>query len=387
MILVKDAVKKLIDYYTSSSSAKKRLGEVLSGEKSFKEINLQPPTGNSALKDTGAFYRFIQDWRNFRNQNAVVYKSITFRFAEDKQDIPSKLVIHDINEFLELLPKSTATTLQNFLETVQQLSLVWPQCDKGNFYSLINDLWELDKDTVNKLCTVLPQLKKGMGKNFYLRALPIQHIDTKFLEKNDKLILSILKAALPIEAAPNDNLEYWLGVLQKPAGFVYVRTCQNSGFGVIQVCASDLINTELPGTKILVVENIQSGYMVPNFPDTTIIFGCGNNLAWSTAKWLKQKDVLYWGDVDSWGFAMLERFRRNAGIDVKSIMMDKETIINHPKEMVHEPESTEVDLSSSFLTAMEIEAIQILKQSYLNRLEQEKIHQDYVLNQLGRILG
>ena len=60
----------------------------------------------------------------------------------------------------------------------------------------------------------LPQLKRGIGKDCYLRAIPIEHIDTKFIEKYDKVILSILRTlSLCTE---DESLEDYLKVESKP---------------------------------------------------------------------------------------------------------------------------------------------------------------------------
>ncbi len=59
--------------------------------------------------------------------------------------------------------------------------------------------------------------------------------------------------------------------------------------------------------------------------------------------WLARRRVLYWGDIDTHGFAMLDRFR---GVfpDTVSLMMDRETLLAHRRMWVEEPEQCALEL-------------------------------------------
>lgn len=63
-------------------------------------------------------------------------------------------------------------------------------------------------------------------------------------------------------------------------------------------------------------------------------------------RWIaNKKQVIYWGDLDSWGFKMLQDFRLNSKVKVDSMLMDLKTIqtTGNEKKMVHEKESFEFE--------------------------------------------
>jgi hypothetical protein len=51
--------------------------------------------------------------------------------------------------------------------------------------------------------------------------------------------------------------------------------------------------------------------------------------------WLKERTVRYWGDIDTHGFAMLDRLR-SALPNVASLLMDTETLLSHRRLWVVE---------------------------------------------------
>lgn len=135
---------------------------------------------------------------------------------------------------------------------------------------------------------------------------------------------------------------------------------------------------ELPATNILVVENIQSGLGLPRLNDTIAVFGGGNNVAWMDAEWLKKKRVAYWGDIDTWGLAILSDVRAKH-TEVTSMMMDVETILRFEELMV--AEEKHVDTCPAMLNAAERALFFGLKAGRFRtaRLEQERISPDYIL--------
>lgn len=95
---------------------------------------------------------------------------------------------------------------------------------------------------------------------------------------------------------------------------------------------------------MLVVENEISYLAFPGVPDAVAIFGEGFGLATlERVRWLHDKELVYWGDIDTHGFVMLDRLRTGFPT-VRSILMDHETLLAHPTQLVKEPEPTNVPL-------------------------------------------
>ena len=96
----------------------------------------------------------------------------------------------------------------------------------------------------------------------------------------------------------------------------------------------------LPQRRVLVVENEASYLGLPELADTLIIFGSG--IALTTLKavtWPAEGELLSWGDVDTYGFAILDQLRTRFD-HVRSILMDHHTLLAHRRQWVIEPRPT-----------------------------------------------
>ncbi|MBR2262038.1 MAG: DUF2399 domain-containing protein [Paludibacteraceae bacterium] len=94
-------------------------------------------------------------------------------------------------------------------------------------------------------------------------------------------------------------------------------------------------------------------------------------------KWLNNKHIYYWGDIDAQGFEILSQVRTYFPA-TQSFMMDKETFerFNENDKGTKSNVATELNLSKE-----ELELYDYLKDNDL-RLEQEKIPFEYVIKNI-----
>ncbi len=250
-----------------------------------------------------------------------------------------------------------------------------------------NRLEKMDKQTIDKLVTVLPQLHPKCGQGYYLRALPLIGVDTKFVETQQTLLTALLDSLHEKTVSAAGGLLSWLGCLEAPTDWLGVRPLcphaqqQLGRLPILQLPSDVLINTSLPSKRILIVENKQSGLALPPLADTIAVFGGGLNVAWVKAVWLRDKQVGYWGDIDTWGLAILSEVRKWLP-HVCALMMDKDTLLTHRTQITHEP--TPAPVCPENLTAEEMALFDALTQGEWaeSRLEQEYLHADYIATTL-----
>jgi hypothetical protein len=105
-----------------------------------------------------------------------------------------------------------------------------------------------------------------------------------------------------------------------------------------------------------------------------VVFGAG--YCWDAlapATWLNRCGVHYWGDIDTHGFAILDRLRSHFP-HVVSFLMDRETLMAHREHWGEEPEPLEQALTR--LTVEEAALYDELRRGSLQprlRLEQERV--------------
>ena len=94
------------------------------------------------------------------------------------------------------------------------------------------------------------------------------------------------------------------------------------------------------------------------------------------AKWLERTKIIYWGDLDTHGLAILSQFRCELPrADVRSALMDPQTLLRYRRLWVDEGSPKKGQLPK--LTDLEQTALEMLRsedsEAYHKRLEQERI--------------
>ncbi|WP_368873635.1 Wadjet anti-phage system protein JetD domain-containing protein [Shewanella algae] len=401
-LLQQDAVEVLRTKYWNNT---KTLKSLLIGNTGFPiQISLKPPKGNAALNNISHFQEFVDSWKSFCEQPGyesiqvnVRWERVMFRSISEQQ-VPTYLTIPDISSLGRMLGDVEEQQLKDWhsriasifdsLSTELAKRIVYPirsTYERELFSTLIANLEILSgfsKLELELLVKLIPQLHKGMGRGSYLRALPVIFVDTKFVEKNLKLIESVTAAIIDCSAKEMGLLS-WLDCRDKPKDWLLVKPlCKNAadalgGLPLLRMSSETLLNFELPAKNILVIENEQSCLSLDSIPDTIAVSGGGKNVSWMRANWLAKKRVGYWGDVDSDGLSILSDVRSKLSTIIP-LMMDSETIETYRERMVAEHECTVKDPVG--LTVAELALFRALRNGdyVYKRLEQERLPLDYV---------
>ncbi len=358
----------------------------LLGERPFPiTINLRPPSGRQALDDLAGFHAFIDAWQAWPKQNQLTWQQIQYAQLGEKR-VPSQLTLDAIQALIEFIGDDAKKRSQQWQQRISPILGVSQEL----YPMLIQQLKKLESlglDEAQMIAQLLPQLSQGMGRGGYLRALPVIGVDTKFMESHQSFITSLLDVLHDGAISEHGGLMAWLDCIEVPGAWLLVRplcpatTQAMGGVSILRMPTEMLLSTPLPGERLIVVENDQSGYALPALPNTVAVIGGGRNLAWMEANWLRQKRVGYWGDLDSWGFLFLSEARQHQP-HVESLLMDRETLLSHRKRMVQEPES--YPGLPECLTGAEQMVLQEIRDGVHGntRLEQERLSADHILNRL-----
>jgi hypothetical protein len=101
------------------------------------------------------------------------------------------------------------------------------------------------------------------------------------------------------------------------------------GLSDLQIPAHDFSRLHLDVQKVFITENDINGLAFPDVTKAMVIFGLGYGFdRLAKSDWLHDKEIYYWGDIDTHGFAMLDQFR---GLfpQTDSILMDEATLMDH----------------------------------------------------------
>lgn len=131
-------------------------------------------------------------------------------------------------------------------------------------------------------------------------------------------------------------------------------------------------------------ENRQSIVALPDMPGVVAVHGGGYAVSeLHHLVWARDLPVLYWGDLDADGFAILNRLRHHHD-RVVSVLMDRDTLEEHLALAVPGPPSSEVVLDR--LDDGEREVVAHLHALGDLRLEQERLAWPWVAEHLSSAL-
>ena len=230
----------------------------------------------------------------------------------------------------------------------------------------------------------------------YLRQLDLAGVDTKFIEGRRALLAELLDIVLPPEAldpgaAGQRSFEQRYGLASKPSQVrfrILDPRLSIQGLTDLAVPAREFASLDLPVKRVFITENEINGLAFPDVPGSLVIFGLGYGLdRLSEVRWLHKRTLHYWGDIDTYGFHILDRLRVLFPA-AQSFLMDRETLLEHAPLWVRESNPYDGELPR--LTAAERALYDDLRHHRLGervRLEQERIPYGWLQRALGSMLS
>lgn len=311
--------------------------------------------------------RFSLEFRTLRGRNLGVNR------------VPARMRIDSFEQLCDLLNRTTEVrALDSLLEQTRQRIPSASSWLAGHPLVALNyrDVWD-------KVLTTVEWITTHENRGLYLRQIDVPGVDTKFVERHQKLLDELLTTVLPPDhidhSWPRADFTHRFGFLAKP-GYTRFRLLGRnlSGFpsGVTELMlrTDELAELALDVTTAFVVENEVTYLAFPEVADSIVVFGSGFALTTlGDLPWLQDMKIVYWGDIDTHGFDILNRLRGRFE-SVRSMLMDADTLLAHTEQWVVEPAPTSRALP--YLTADEASLYRDLVEGLHGpriRLEQERV--------------
>jgi hypothetical protein len=194
------------------------------------------------------------------------------------------------------------------------------------------------------ILSILRWFRENPNSRLYLRQIDIVNVDTKFIETRKPLLAELLEIILTKHDTIDGcdipgSFEERYGLRGKPSRIrfrILDRGSTIDGLSDIAVPDAEFASLALPISRVFITENEINGLAFPNLPASIVVFGLGYALdRLANATWLKDHTIHYWGDIDTHGFAMLDRLRVYFP-HVRSLLMDRQTLLVHRTLWVRE---------------------------------------------------
>ena len=339
-------------------------------------LDVGAPSADSFRSASPALRQHLQAWRavSARGPGSVQWTPRSYRGGAAPLDVPVQWTLERPSEALAAITRFAVNGHAEIAADYQALVAVLAQVDAPFQRLLLRRLalWRhLPTEQVATAARVALQLTPGCAAGKPLRALAVAGNDSKFFERHASLLKALLDERFDGEAS-RQGLSDFLGASPEGEHWVLVAPLDAGllPFRRQRVPTSELQHSALPAQRILLVENERSLHQLPTpLPQTIAVLGSGLNLAWLTAPWLQACDVAYWGDIDTWGLAMLASARRHLP-QLHALLMDRATFDAHAERAVAEPVPAS-DLLPDRLHPHEAALAQHLRTLDKGRLEQE----------------
>jgi len=317
---------------------------------------------------------------------------IEFEEVEHRQvgrnRVPARITVPSVDDALRLLRKTGEA--KRFMSCATRV-LGWFPALRSWFLAKPLKALELE-DRWDRLLAVLTWLEAHPHSGLYQRELAIEGVDTKFIEDERGVLtelLDVLAPAGPDATGRRPTFEQRVGLRSKPS-LIRVRILDDAlrvgGFSEMTVPAPELARADLAVDVVFVTENEINFLTLPPRPKSLVVFGQGYAIdRVSSVPWLARRRVYYWGDIDTHGFAALDRLRQYVPT-ATSILMDRETLLQHRAMWVEEPDQAPGPLTR--LDAAEQQLFFELRGDVHGRrvrLEQERISFPWVTAVLARL--
>jgi hypothetical protein len=286
-------------------------------------------------------YDAVRIWKEGLHQGSKEVRGFGYRLEYEAvnhrqmgvQHIPSRIVVDTEEDFLRLLGRR-----RDFARFVELCKLILatqpalkPYLEQGPSRVLEHEVaWP-------PLLAVCDYVLRNPRCDRYLRELDIPGVETKFIERNRVIIAELLDALLPAGAVDGAAVGLAKHGFERRFGFRFEEPrvrfrLLDPGLQLLgsvtdlEVPLSQFAALDPPCRRVYLTENKMNGLVFPAEPEAMVVFGLGYGIEMLKGiEWLAEAEIVYWGDIDTHGFAILSQLRGYFP-QVRSLLMDLATL-------------------------------------------------------------
>lgn len=349
-------------------------------------IPLGIPSERQALDHMTEVRAWQERWQHWRGAGELQWAEKRWH-SIGLQSLPERFTVNSPEALTSIIGQHERW--QRATQKYQELTDRWPQlvATLPTDFEILAD-WP---DTqLQHLVQVVDWLATHQASGLYIRQVPIPGIDSKWLESRQKLLTRWLSCILEREATGANF--YQLTGIQKPPLTLRFKLLDQAlraeigGLADLQLPVHELTELQLPVQAVFIVENLQTGLAFSDLPGSMVFMKQGYAVdLFGQLPWLQNVKCYYWGDIDTDGFAILDRLRHYLP-HAQSLLMDCDTLLSHRNYWSSEPKTSNVTLQA--LTPEEESLFNELKQGKYGsgvRLEQERIAWNYAWKHIQHV--
>ncbi len=294
-------------------------------------VPLGEPTERTVGEDAAIIREWIDAWRQWNSGGEVQWLDRQWPRL-GTQRLPSRLVLSGAADVARVVGE--ARRFERATERHARLERKWSSLSASPLvlrnFDVLADYAEADFVRLLALLTWLDQNRDSLR---YLRQLPIEGMDTKWCDSPRRAVITDL--LLAIRGLPQPMEFHELCGLRRPPQRLRMRLLCPSlrralgGVGDLEAPIDQVTALSIQPDCALIVENLETGVALPDLPGCAAFMKLGNSVGvLSQVPWLRNARAVYWGDIDTHGFAILSHARA-ALPALCSVLMDERTLLRN----------------------------------------------------------
>lgn len=358
-------------------------------------VALRSPSDKEAANAPAAMRTWLSAWAGFDKASrdkgrrcTVVWRSVNWRLMGNVT-VPEKVLFEDVEAVVDCarVGQDWETSKERWRALCERHASV---TDQRDCVKALIGAAQWSHDDFVRLLEFLGWCERNPASGLYLRQLPLVDIDTKWVERRLGVVVPLLRAIMGKLGDVHQLL-----ALRRAPDTVRMRLLdpalreQMAGAEDLQMPVDQWSKVlRQPPKRLLIIENLATGLAVPDTAGTAVAMGLGNNVAaLNEIAWAHFAEVLYWGDIDTWGLHILSRARLLFP-HLSSMLMTETVLMSH--RHLWTVEDSQDNRHADHLTVEEAELLSKLQQGRWGkhvRLEQERIHWPSAVEELSRRWG
>jgi hypothetical protein len=303
------------------------------------ELPVKGPTAAELRDQLDQARRWLERFQQQAGKFQVEYEVVQSPLLGANR-VPSRVRIQSFAQLCEIL--GTVSDVQTIEELRAQTRLAIPVLAS---WVTAHPLAALRHASVwERVLATVQWIIGNDTSRLYVRQIDVAGVDTRFVERHHRLLEQLLTILLPSYRFNSEGLGFAarFRFLDKPA---YIRfrvldpTAFSAEFSEMTVRMDELAKAQPQATTVFVVENEVTYLAFPPVPNALVVFGSGFLTGLADVPWMRHKELVYWGDIDTHGFDILDGLRSRFE-SVRSILMDRDTLMAHPQQWETEPNPT-----------------------------------------------
>ncbi|MCG2622537.1 DUF2220 family protein [Arthrobacter sp. I2-34] len=291
-------------------------------------LPLHPPTERQALADEASAIAWVKSWTGIEPAEWAERQWASL----GRQSVPERLILDrpgDVAEFCGMgahwrrISRRCARILEAFPASNSDL--------QAALVRSATELAAMEDDDFTRLLDVLAWLAGNPDSGLYVRQLPIRGVDSKWVGTRRSLVERLHQAVTGASS---------LGLAARPE-LIRLRFLDPDlapgGLRDVSAPLAELARLGVQPRTVFVFENLESVLAMPEWAGAVVIHGSGYAVErLARIPWVRATGVVYWGDLDSHGFGILNRLRAQ-DLEVQAVLMDTGTLDAFSDLCVPEP--------------------------------------------------